>query len=172
MTNIQKTFSELVRRHLKYLTDEYGFSVKERLYGSEPFSDGIIEFWSSATVVVVQLDRFDLMISIGPSVESEVVRLGLPRVIEFLAQGTQTFRLNFPASPTSSEEIVESGLAQYAPVLRQHCDSVLRGDLSWWPDACKYAVKAMQDEYRSLTGLELPQEAYQSLTRYIQSKAQ
>jgi hypothetical protein len=171
MKNIQRTFAELVRWHFKYLTDEYGFSVKEKLYGSEPFSDGIIEFQSSATVVVVQLDRFDLMISIGPSAESEAARLGLSRVIEFLTQGTQTFRLNFPAPPISSENSVESGLAQYAPALRQYCDAALRGDLSWWPDACKYAVKAMQDEYRSLTGLELPQAAYQSYTRYIQSEA-
>lgn len=169
--NMHKTFSELVRRHFKYLIDEYGFAVKERIYGSEPFSDGLIEFWSDRTVVVIQLDRFDLMISLGPATAPESVRLGLERVIGFLVHDTQTFHLSLPASPISRQEIIEVGLTQYAPALRRYCDSILRGDLSWWPAACQYTVKALQTEYRTLTGLELPPKAYHALAQYARESA-
>ena len=168
---MHQTFSESVKWHFKYLIDEYGFAVKERLYGSGPFSDGLIEFWSDTTVVVIQLDRFDLMISLGPATEPESVRLGLERVIGFLMHDTPTLRLSLPTAPVSRQEIIEVGLTQYAPALRRYCDSILRGDLSWWPAACQYTMKALQTEYRALTGLELPPEAYQSLAQYAHGSA-
>jgi len=49
-----QTFVQLVRQHFNYLIDEYGFSVIEKMYSEDAFSDGIIEFWSSTTFVSIQ----------------------------------------------------------------------------------------------------------------------
>ncbi len=163
----RKTFSSLVRQYFGYLMDDYGFSVTEDVFSSQPYSHGEIEFRSSTTVVSIGLDRFDIFVDIGPSAEPRIARLSLQRIVEFLTQGKETFILN-PDSRSSPKATIESRLARSATGLRQHCDPVLRGDFSWWLDALGYFLKHLQDQYHSMTGLAFPEN--DQFAMYIRSK--
>src|SRR6266540_3109844 len=73
------SFPSLVRREFAYLVDDFSCSVQEKLYGAEPFSDGVIEFWCDKVVISVQLDRFDVIVSIRPPSEPLVSAKRGPR---------------------------------------------------------------------------------------------
>jgi hypothetical protein len=164
---VNNTFSQMIRKHFEYLINEYHFSIREEYYGSEPFGDALIEFWSSTTIVSIRLDRLDIIVLIGPFGEEEAARLSLEVIIDFLTHGEIKLLNTSVNSRESFESRIEFLLKRYAYLLRQYCDPILRGDFSIWLDALRYFITIMQNNYRSLTGLDLPLEAYKSIEEYI-----
>lgn len=162
-------FPRLVRKYFSYLENTYGFhSVNEHMYGSEPFSDGIIEFQSATTVVTVQKDRWDVFVNIRPSSEPEIAELSINIIVDFLTNEKEIYLEKYPKAPSSIETRVDYQLITYAELLKKYGVPLLRGDFSWWLDACKYFLKRMQDHYRSHTGKELPEN--ERFTMYVKSK--
>ena len=105
---------------------------------------------------------------VGPATEPEVARLSLWALVHYRTRGQETSLFNLGQMPRRIDVVVELQLARYALLLREHCAPVLRGDFSWWLDACKYTLKYIQDDYRLKTGLELP--ANERFAMYVKSK--
>ena len=108
------------------------------------------------------------MLLIAPSSEPIVAGLSLPYIVEYLTQVDEVFELSFPEHPITLDTRAELSLAQYGIALRRYCEPVLRGDFTWWGDACKYFIKKVQDDYYSLTGLEISDDIFKPLNLYLQ----
>ncbi len=162
-------FSELVGRYFWFLTDEYGFTKTESRYGSEPFSDGMIEFRSPTTIIIIRLNRGEIIEQIGPILEPEIGWLSIAKVAEFLTQGRDTSLVDVSKRMEYDfESWIGYRLSNYAIALRKYCDAFLRGDFARWFEIQKWFLKQMEDEYRSMTGLEFPQN--QRYVLYIKQK--
>ncbi len=83
----QKSFSALVRRHFGFLIEEYGYSITENLYNTQPFGGGIIQLQSSNVIIYIMLDREDLSILIGPSTEPKIAWLSVDTIVDYLTDG-------------------------------------------------------------------------------------
>jgi len=164
----KKSFPSLVRQYLGFLIDDYGFSLKEDINHSESFGEGVIVFWSKTTVVSIRLDRGEIWDEIGPSTEPPVAWLSQGAIIHFLTNEKRKFPINYTEYSNRIDTGIELMLTNYAQLLREYCEPILRGDFSWWLDACEFTLKYIQDEYRSITGLELPEN--EPFTVYVRSK--
>jgi hypothetical protein len=163
------TFSDMVRRHFRFLIDEYGFSVKEDLYGSEPMDGGRIEFRSLSTILFIELDRGGLSNRIGPIVEPEVGWSSLEMLVEFFTNGKDTSLVDVSKrGQYTYESWIEFRLIAYQFGARKYCEPFLRGDFSQWLEIQKWFLEKMEDEYHDKTGLEFPQN--QRYTKYLKSK--
>lgn len=164
----EKSFVGLARQYLGYLIDEYGFAITGQPSGSEPFSDGIIEFRSDTTIVLLRLDRTDVILSLGPAGEPGEARLGIPMVVDYVTHGEKRGYPDYVAVPGSFVGTVEARIAANASALKEYCEPVLRGDFSWWLDALRYAIARIQSDYRSWTGRELPSGVFSGRLKYIE----
>ena len=162
-----ESFSSLVKQYFGYLIDEYNFQIK-REYDSFNFNNSSVEFHSPMTIVVVTLERGATFVLIGPSSEPEIARLSLESIIDFLSQGRDTDLIDTKDTIGNIRLQTEYCLSRYATLLQNYGDSVLRGDFSWWVDACKYTLAKIHDTYRSLTSEEPPKD--DPLAEYIKIK--
>ena len=163
----KSSFPNLVNKHFGYLIDNYHFVERKKLYRSEPFSDGVIEFRSAQTVISVRKNRDEIMIRVGPVSDPDISRLSIGDIASFINQSKRLSPFEDIDLPTASEARVEKQITIYANLLKQYCEPMLRGDFSWWMDAFKYFAQNVKEEYRSATGLDLP---IKDFDEYIRSK--
>lgn len=164
-----ESFPNLVRREFAYLVDNFGFSVQEKLYGSEPFDDGIIELSSSHAVVSVQLDRGDVLVLVGPASEPTVARVSINTVVEYLTHEQVKDAVALPEMPRGYEARIRYQITQYAAAIRQYCGPIFQEDFSDWLALSKLALKRMQEQYKHWTGKNLP--GNDRLTAYVRAKS-
>jgi hypothetical protein len=163
-----KTFSALVRQEFGYLVDDFEFSVEENLYGLEPFSDGTVEFSSGKVVVEVQLDRFDVMVSIGPASEPKVARVGLQTAVAYLTRGKIATIIDKAAALHDYQASINYQVTQYPSVLRHECTPLSQPSFNEWFSLIKFRLEGMQADYKRLTGKDLPID--ERLTAYVRAK--
>jgi hypothetical protein len=163
-------FVVMVRRYFSFLIREYGYSTREEIYSHESLGDALVEFWSPATLVSIRLDRFDIILLMGPFGEEKVARLSPEILIDFLTAGKNKLLEGHVESGGNLESKLEFELIRYAKVLREYCDPILRGDFSMWLDALKFFIRKMQKDYHSWSGLDLPVEVYKPIEDYIKTK--
>ena len=162
-----KLFSELVNKHFGFLRTEYGYSVTEKFSVTEPNRGGSIEFRSEVIVLSVTFDHTDLSVTIRPIAEPEIARLQLEAIVQFLTHGKVKKIVKQKWYILSFSKMIDQGLEMYTSALRQYCEPLLREEVSWWLDACKYTRKQFEELYRSKTGLELGETQF---SMYIKAK--
>lgn len=166
---MDKTFPTLTRECFRFLTDDYSFTVKEKLYGTQPYSGGEIEFRSPSTALVVSLDRDGMSARLGPSSEPEIGWLSVESIVERYSHGMDNSLLNLPdRSAYTMEDWVQLRIGRYASAVRKYCVPFLEGDFSEWLELQRWLLKKMQDQYRALSGRDLPEN--EKFSVYIRSK--
>lgn len=164
-----QSFSSLARQQFKFLVSDYGFAASERLYGTEPFSGGEIEFRSLTTIVIIVLDRGEVRAQVGPTEEPEIGQLSLIRIVEYFSQGKDQSLLLQDYKPVLElPDFVKWRLSLIASALLRYCGAFLHGDFSEWLMIQKWFLNEMRAHYRALTGRELSEE--EPFTSYLRSK--
>lgn len=140
------TLFDLVKSHFGYLITEYGHTVQDAPYGSEPFSDRQVIFSSPVTTIIVVIDRTQVIaVMIRPTSEPDEATLSLKRIIEFLVE---TKRAKSPqiklGNGLTIEERVTEELKYNAWCLRTYCEENLRGDFSWWLEGLTWLLELMK----------------------------
>jgi len=166
---IYKAFAEQVKHEFWYLPTEYGFSVTETIHEGERFGKALVQFQSPTTIVIMQRDWRDIFSHIGPTTEPEIGWLSIDVLVNFITRGKDKLLTEgYQQSPYTPEGMAER-IGRYSIALHKYCDRFLRGDFSQWFEIQKWFLKQMEDEYRSVTGLEFPQN--QRYVLYIKQKA-
>jgi hypothetical protein len=164
------SFPSLVRREFAYLVDDFSCLIQEKLYGAEPFSDGVIDFWCDKVVVSVELDRFDVIVSIRPPSEPEIARIGLQTAVAYLTKHTVTKIIDKTAAPSEYEAGIKYQIVTYAALMREYCAPVFRETFTEWLAMMQLALREMQEDYKRLTGKSLPSN--EPFTAYVKAKSQ
>jgi hypothetical protein len=92
----QKGFSEQVRKHFRYLIDDYGFSIVDEQHRPAFGGWSLVVFQSCNTLIRVELDRGRVLVDLGPRPEVPIYSFSLSTVIEFLAPGAEEPAYVFP----------------------------------------------------------------------------
>ena len=156
----EDSFLACVENNFGFLVNQYGFVMHDHLYSSDPWSDGIIEFQSPATIIRVGKDRNSFFVLMKPANEPDVAIQSLPAIVEALSIMKEDEFLG--PTPPSSYLVV---LKQYAEVLKKYCLSFIKGDFSKWNNILKYDLAKMKKRFS-----KWPPEAFADLENYIQSK--
>ena len=157
----ENSFLKCVRKSFSFLENEFSYTSRENLYGTEPWTDGIIEYHSANTKVLVGKDRNSFFVLLGPSGEPEIATQSLSTIVASLSAMKEE---NFPilVAPAQYEETIEF----YAKTLQQYCLPFIKGDFSLWTKILKYHLNWMKYRY----GKKLPPETYSKLEDYITLK--
>ncbi len=156
------SFSMCVREKFGFLKEEFDYTIYAHLYGSEPWSDGTIEFVSPTTLIEIGKDRGSFWVLIRPAKEPDIAKKSLETIVASLSLMDES---DFPPGPVAPAQY-ENTLEFYAQTLRKHCMSFIRGDFSLWTKVLRYHLNKMKREF----GKKLPPKTYSDLENYIRSK--
>lgn len=121
-------FAEQVKRHFSYLVSDYGFHVtREEETG--------IEYLSDVCKVEVCLD-YQCVVVLLSSTEPQIIRRTRAELLEVIRHRDPGSMPAVPEAPDAYRKDPDGSrerqLAAFAPLLRQYCDDMLRGDFSAW----------------------------------------
>lgn len=117
------TFFDQVRKHFRYLVDEYEFSVvSEETY---PHFDNVaVVLLSENCRIRVSMDRSEVYISVAPLSPFKEYWLDLGTIIEYLTQGgDNSWDFEIPHYDDYDARI-EWQVAKLADILRPYCDRI------------------------------------------------
>ena len=121
-------FPEQVKQHFGYLVTDYGFLVSRE-------EERLVEYLSDSCRVEVGLDYYCVVVLLS-STEPQIIRRTRAELLEVVRHRDPGAMPAVPeaadAYRTDPEGSRERQLAVFAPLLRQHCDDMLRGDFSAW----------------------------------------
>ncbi len=160
-------FPKLVRKYFGYLVDDFDYSVEDKPNNIGPFNYGVIEFRSPKTTIQVgrEQDRpTDVVyVQVKPSKAPNEVSKSLRWIVDALG-----IKADLPDDFTPPQQL-ENSLKKYAFCLKEHCLEFILGDFSKWDRVLKYFIEKKKEHYRSLTGIELPENTFQAIEHYLKS---
>lgn len=163
MTN--QLFINLVHKYFDFLVKEYSYSVDKEHQSTDMYDSGYVEFKSFATLVRVEKDGQNILVSIMPVGEPQISKQYLPAILEALSYAKAN---NYPVivGPSEYEEV----LSINATLLKEYCKDFLKGNFSKWLDVLRFNVEKKKADYFFWSGKELPIETFSKLENYLQSK--
>jgi hypothetical protein len=119
-------FSNQVRKHFRYLFDDYGFSVLFEEYSPDIFGNWITLLQSNDCQIRIILDRGQVFIDAGPSLApNEWFDLNL--ITAFLAQEPRKANWQYSLPKESiAYDTIDRQLANLADILRKYCDEIIQ----------------------------------------------
>jgi hypothetical protein len=194
------TFLPLAKTYFQYLIDDYGFRiVAEEAGGPHNTEDeGTITYENNTTFVHIGSELPGFTVILGRVRDKGKFFMGLKMLHEFLTFKPDEKLLLLSREPADNERIraeitsknlsylsspvtgdiirdYENSLQDYARWLREYADPLLRGDFSFWLEACQYVVnwqraemaRSGRDEYRSGTDIDKDGNVYKVERRSI-----
>jgi hypothetical protein len=134
----KQKFNDVVKKHFKYLIDDYGFCIKEETPATDnPLWQGIVVYanesepdlpFKKKPFVRLVLDRGYVMLDIKSGEMTEREWFYISEVMKLIAPEVQVReKVDFSKDPY---EIVETQIQNLSKLLVQYCDSLLKGDFS------------------------------------------
>jgi hypothetical protein len=157
----KNSFLICVKKNFSFLEDEFAYISRENLYGSEPWADGTIEYYSTKTTIVIGKDRNSFFVLLKPSEESEIAVQSLATIVASLSTMKED-DFPGPVAPAQYEKTLEF----YAQTLRQYCLTFIKGDFSTRTKVLRYHLNWMRSRYETKS----PPDAYSKLEDYIELK--
>ena len=120
--------AELIVKYFDYLINEFGFYIERKEFDPQAMGNAIVIFKSQKLGVEVVVDRNMVLISLGDQIDSRRDWFEFSDVIKYYApkiDGVYVFEKNFN---TSWDQVVETQLSKLAIILRQNCESILKGE--------------------------------------------
>jgi len=129
-------FFDQVKKHFRYLIDDYGFSVVYERYDEKVFGNCIVVFQSKDCRIRVVLDRGDIFVQIGPlsapavwSPASSHLWFDLGTIIAFLTQEAKADRAEWfyipPDEPLDHDARIDWQLNKLADTLQSYGKQIL-----------------------------------------------
>ncbi len=131
-------FKNLVLRHYKFLSDDYGFSISQK-------DDFVYEAETSNAKIRIFIEYSTLVTDMEPAGESanELLRrnlipkrMGITTICEYLDPG-----FHYEVEMLDNRNLVHNipvELERRAILLKKYCGKLLQGDFSVWPDLMAY----------------------------------
>jgi hypothetical protein len=134
----KQKFNDVVKKHFKYLIDDYGFCIKEETLATDnPLWQGIVVYanesesdlpFKKKPFVRLVLDRGYVMLDIKSEEMTEREWFDISEVMKLIAPEVQVHeKVDYSKDPY---EIVETQIQNLSKLLVQYCDSLLKGDFS------------------------------------------
>jgi len=162
----EMTFIERVKKHYGFLISEYGFkATTERNGDSRPQTDGLVEYTSNNTVVVIDSETGSAAVWFYRIKDGRKYDLDPVAIHEYLNTSNDDKKLLLSTSPAdasaatslfnrifllnqpdwksndgTTQEKLEKRLANYAAWLKQNANLCLKGEFSRWPEFYEYKV--------------------------------
>jgi hypothetical protein len=118
-------FSELAQKHYRYLVEVYGFALVDEIYSLRSFGNCQLRFESDTAGVKITKDRGQVFVEIGS--------LSIP---DSEWKGLQSLAGDeVPIDPDETKPVDERYddlVSRQAQLLREYCDSLLRGNFEAW----------------------------------------
>jgi hypothetical protein len=122
------SFVESIKQYYLFLQNEYGYSVKFILYKEqEPWSDGIITYFSAKTIIEILKDRDSIEITIQPAKDPIISRINVRTILEAINVPEMADNWKF-----INQEEIENKISKYAQLLRKYCLPEIKGDFARW----------------------------------------
>lgn len=171
----ETTFVDTVKKYFGYLQKDYEFEVTSETNSQiRPQTDGMVEFTSKSTVVVIDsetgyaavwfyrikdgkkyyLDPVSIHEYLNTTKEEKELLLSSDPENQPIASAlfNQKFLLNQPKWKSRRESVLEDlekRLKNYANWLKEHADLCLTGNFSRWPEFYEYKIyRARADHLR------------------------
>ena len=122
-------FSALVKKHFRYLVDEFGFTIAHESFYPETMGNAEAVFESALVGISIVCDRNQVLISLGLLSQPRRDWLEFASVVRVFAPDVVTVYV-FPKDFSNLEAALESQVSRLAQIMRQHCGPVLIGDFS------------------------------------------
>lgn len=121
--------SDLIIKKFEYLIVKYGFEVKEKNFNLEAMGNAYVIFMSSKNGIEIAIDRNDVLIAIGDSMESRKDWFEFSDVVRYYAPSIENvYHFQEKTADQTWDEFVEMQLDRLAGALRQICEPLLRGE--------------------------------------------
>ncbi len=121
--------SVLVKKHFRFLVDEYGSTVTHESFHPEAMGNAEVVFESALAGICVVCDRNQVLIMFGLLSQARRDWSEFANVVKVFAPDIAAVYV-FPKDYSNLESALESQVSRLAQVMRQYCVSVLRGDFS------------------------------------------
>lgn len=167
------TFIDRVRKHFGYLEANYGYRItNQRNSEIRPETDGMVEYTSDTTVLVIDSDTGSAAIWFYRIKDGKKYDLDPVAIHEFLntnneekqlllstdskdqsaasALSNRKFLLNQPGWTTNAlqpQDKLETRLRNYADWLTRHAHLCLTGDFVRWADFYEYKIQRARADY-------------------------
>ncbi len=137
------SYNELVKKHFRFLVDDYGFTLVRDEYDPEAFGNSLVEYRLPTTIVMVSRDRDWIRVGVGSISDPRHRLYSLESLIEFFApeapKGIDTYQ------PEASDDFQLSNLAC---ILQDYGGPVLRGEFTKWKELEEYVHKEVEEFMR------------------------
>ena len=133
--------SDMIVQYFDYLIKEYEYHIEQKDFYPKMFEDAIVVFKSSSIRVEIVVEKNRALIRMGNQADSQRDWFEFPDVLKHYAPMIKAYIFPEKTSKNTWDEIVENQLQRLAVILRQHCESVLKGDLSG-----KEQIKAIEEK--------------------------
>ena len=127
-------FIDLVEQYFHYLIDDYGFSVVAERYSPKYMGNAQVVYESSSVGISIVLDRGEVLINLGPRSRPRHDWFEFTDVVHYFAPNLEPVYVfpqdQFPHEVMDPRVIQDFQVSRLAQIMHQHCEPILRGDLS------------------------------------------
>lgn len=119
-------FTNQVRKHFRYLLDDYSFSVLSERYSPDVFGNWITVLRSKDCQIRIILDRGQVFLDAGPS-SAPTEWFDLSVITAFLREGSgdENWAYSLPEG-SIDDDTIDRRLANLAGLLRKYCDEIIQ----------------------------------------------
>lgn len=120
---------DLIIKNFDYLISQYNFHVDQKEFDPQTMGNAVVIFKSQNIGIEIVVDRDQVLISIGNQIDTREKWFDFSDVIKYYAPHIEkAYIFTEKTIETTWDDAVETQLVRLSVILRQYCESVLKGD--------------------------------------------